>query len=360
MSKPFSKSPELRHPQGFTLVELLVTMALSLILLGMAFSLFNQLNDTADVVRTMADVNSNLRVGVNLVARDLATAGAAIPLGGIPLPGGGSGATAVTPINMPGPGARTFNPGTGGYMAIITPGSGFGPTTGTGVPAIPTDVITIITVNPISNLNQYPLTAITYTTTSTTITVDTRTNIASGVSQVVPGQLIMLENSSTCLLTVTAVNTTARTITFTDGDPADVLGLNQFPNPPNGPTTGTIAQLPPVAASTTAYHLNMITYYLDNSNPQKLMRLVGSGYAGTGTAQPVALGINVLQFSYSLSPPATPTDPTRTVVAPNTIRKVNLWMIANADHRARISQKYYSNSIATSVTIQNLAYFNRY
>jgi hypothetical protein len=263
---------------------------------------------------------------------------------------------------MPGPGARTFNPAAGGYLAIITPGSGFGPTTGTGVPATPTDVITIITVNPISNLDQYPLTAITYTTTSATITVNAATNIASGVSPVVPGQLIMLENSSTCLLTATAVDTTPHTITFTHGDPADVLGLNQFPNPPNGPTTGTIAQLPPVAASTTAYHLNMITYYLDNSDLQvwKLMRLVGSGYAGTGTAQPGALGINVLQFPFSLSPPATPTDPTRTAAAPNTIRKVNLWMIAKADHRARMSQKYYSNSIATSVTIQNLAYFNKY
>jgi prepilin-type N-terminal cleavage/methylation domain-containing protein len=69
MSRPFSKSPELRHPRGFTLVELLVAMALSLTLLGMAFNLFNQLNDTADVAGTMADVNSNLLAGVNLVGQ---------------------------------------------------------------------------------------------------------------------------------------------------------------------------------------------------------------------------------------------------------------------------------------------------
>jgi prepilin-type N-terminal cleavage/methylation domain-containing protein len=361
MCKLFSESPELRHPKGFTFVELMVAMALSLILLGITFNLFNQLNAAADLAGTMADVNQNLRASVNLIARDLSTAGAEIPQGGIPLPGGGTS----TLIKRPWPAATTF-PATG-YMAVITPGPGLGPSTGSGGTAIPTDAITLITVNPLSQLDQFPLWGIATTASpaSVTITMNPGTDISTGPTQVVAGQLIMLKNNSACLLAATAFNYTNRTITFTQGDVVnDPLGLNQFGGTPQflagGPTTGTISQIGPggafpLATGTTAYHINMITYYLDTSNPQKLMRKVG-----TGPAQAVALGINVLQFAFSLSPPATPTDPTRTVAAPNTIRKVNLWVIAIADHMNRKSLKYYSNSIATSVTVQNLAYFNRY
>jgi len=317
-------------------------MTLSLIVLGLAFDVFNQLNDASDLAGCVADVNENLRASVNLITRDLSSAGAEIPLGGIPLPGG----NIATLINRPGPGASTF-PNTG-YMPVITPGTGLGPTLG----GYTTDEVTIISINPVSLLDQYPLTAISYDQTHATITVNNGTNLATGVSQVLPGQLIMLENSTTCILAVTAVDTTNNIITFTTGAAADVLGLNQFP--PNA-TTGTIAQLPPVAASTTAYHVNMISYYVNASNPPRLMRQVG-----TSAAQPIGVGINLLQFSYSLSPPATPTDPTNVVGNPNQIRKVNLWVNAQADHPSRRTRQYYSDSIKTSVVVQNLAFFNKY
>jgi hypothetical protein len=106
----------------------------------------------------------------------------------------------------------------------------------------------------------------------------------------------------------------------------------------------------------------MVTYYLDASNPQRLRR-----QTGTGAAQPVALGINVLQFAYDyLNAGGTISVNQRgaccplTGLIPKGIRKVNIWTIAKADHRSRKSKKFYSNSIATSVTVQNLAYFNKY
>jgi prepilin-type N-terminal cleavage/methylation domain-containing protein len=350
MSKLFPKAPEVRRPKGFTLVELMVAMALGLILLGIAFTLFDQVNNASDLAGTMADVNQNLRAGVNLVARDLTTCGAGIPLGGIPLPGG-SGATL---IRRPGPSANTF-PNTG-FMPVITPGSGLGPARGT----IPTDVVTVISVNPLSRLGQQNLVGITFTSTSAQITVAAGTDIAAGASQVVPGQLIMLTNvNSSCLLTATAVDATANTVTFTAGDVYDVLGLNQFP--PSA-TTGTIGQLqtggtPPTFPSTTANHITMITYYLDDTSPpRRLMRQVGGG-----TSQPVALGIDVLQLSYDYYDSlGAVTANQRIVPAPNQIRNVNLSVTAKADHPARKSRRYYSNTINTSVVIQNLAYFNKY
>ena len=397
MSKSSLKSPEVRPPQGFTLVELMVAMGLSLLLLGIAFNLFDGLNNAADLAGAMADVNENLRAGTNMIARDLSTAGAEIPLGGFPLPTGGTPCKAIKiplPSWLP---VRNFNPACSGNMNVITPGSGFGPTTGSGGTAIPTDSITLITVNPNSQLDQFQLSSISPVTTSgayccfpvgttsVTITVNPGTNggnlTAAGAAQVLPGQLIMLSNmNSSVLLAVSAV--TATTITFTTGDATnDVLGLNQFPLTASSPTSGTIAKLQTKGTSpaanfypaTYAYHITMTTYYLDNVSRAPtwmLMKQVGTGAPLTGSPavqskppQPVAMGINVLQFSYSLWPAAVPTDPTRAFASPytpDTIRKANLWLIAKADHPTRKSGLYFTNSIATSVVAQNLAYFKKY
>jgi type II secretory pathway pseudopilin PulG len=352
MSKPIHNSSGPSPTTGYSLVELMVAMGLSLLLLGLTFTLFNQLYSTADLASTMGDVNENLRAAVNAVSRDLSTAGSEIPPGGIPIPNGGT----ATAINRPGPpGTPAFPLGTT-TINVITPGDSLGPTQGSGGTAIKTDIVTMISVNPASNLDQYTLTALSYSVTAATVTVDTRTSLGPGSAQVLKGQLIMLSNTNaSCLLAVTDVNTGTGVITFTHGDATnDPLGINQF----SGPASGMIKQLnttgSPPTPPVTAYHISMVTYYLDTSTPPRLMK-----QSIMGAAQPVALGIPVLQFSYSLSPPGSP-DPTDNPASPNTIRKANLWMIAEADHRNKGSGQFYSKSIALSVTVQNLAYFNRY
>jgi len=377
MSRPFLRLSGPHHTRGFTLIELMVAMALSLLLLGLTFSLFQQLNNASDLVSTMADVNENLRVAVNTVARDLSTAGSEIPQGGIPIPTGGT----ATLINRPGPPGKglTFPPLPLTTIPVITPGDALGPAQGT----ITTDIVTIISVNELSQLDEYTLTAVSNTLTSASVTVNTATcgwgspasacpvGFTAANSQVTPGQLIMLTNvNGSCLLTATAVSLTTGVITFANGNPYDVLGVNQF----NGPTSGTIVQLKTGGAypSTTAYAINMVTYYLDTSIPNhQLMRVTPQQFQA-GTPQVMARGINVLQFAYSLSPPASPTDPDGwattdststppwTTYAPNTIRKVCLWIIATADHPNPGTKQVYTKEIATSLTIQNLAYYNKY
>lgn len=376
MFKPNHKSYRSRRTEGYSLVELMVAMALSLLILGMAFTFFNDMYNTADLADNIADVNENLRAAVNVLSTDLMTSGTEIPYGGIPIPSGGT----ATAINRPGPpGSGTFPcPSPPCALPVISPGPGLGPkccpaATGT----IPTDLITLVSINQLSNLDQYPLTNITTSVTAATITVappvpgpGTNINPAGpptpNPSAVVPGQLIMLTNvKASCLLTVTAVDYTTNVITFTHNDPNDTFGVNQF----SGPTSGTIAQLqitgPPPSPATTAYHVNMVTYYLDNSTkPYRLMKQYLIKTA-TNLPQPVALDINVLQFSYSLYPACdTPSDPCRSITdplqGPNNIRKVNLWAVGQADHPNRKTGRYFSNSIATSVTVQNLAYYNKY
>jgi len=261
-------------------------------------------------------------------------------------------------------------------MDVITPGGNCGPATGT----FRTDVITVITVNPVSQLSQYNLTGITpatftSTTTSAAITVNAATNIASGPSQVLPGQLIMLSNvNGSCLLTVSAVNTSTNTITFNKGDATnDPFGFNQFSYSPGGPTSGTLGQLvtagpPPTYPPTTAFAITLISYYLDNTvTPERLMRLVGTGAPMAGTppvptqpAQPVALGIYIMQFTYDLWDGTTVTANQMSASLPEQIRKVNMSLTGRADHPNRKTGVYFSNTFNTSVAVQNLSYYNKY
>lgn len=380
---------------GFSLVELLTAMALSLLLFALTFTLVQQLDNTADVVGSMADVNENLRAAVNMVSRDLSTAGQNIPLGGIPLPYTGTG----TPtIKRPYPSTSYFpTPPSGStlYMPVLTAGNGLGPSQGSGATAISTDVVTMIGVNQTSSFNPTTVNTSTslptFSSASATITVST-----TAAGYVSPGQLIMLTDANaSCLLAISAVNTTTGVITFTNGDTThDLLGVNQFPTVSAtngsitaGPTSGTILQLETATtsggkttyawpATVTAYPISMTTYYLDTTTPEKnLTKLTTMGTSGCTTvscANVVALGIDIMQVYYSLSPPATlngvqsdptenpwptTTDPGNT---PADIRKVVLYVVGQTNHKNFANSQWYSREIKNAVTIQNLDYYNKY
>ena len=382
---------------GFSLVELLTAMALSLLLFAMTFSLVQQLDNTADVVGSAADVNENVRAAINMVSRDLSTAGQNIPVGGIPLPYGGT----ATAIKLPYPTTSNFPTPAGGstlFIPVLTAGNGLGPTQGSGTNQISTDVVTMIGVNQTSNFNPTTVSTTsphqpTISSTAATITVS-----ATAAGYVSAGQLIMLtNNNSSCLLAISSVNTSTGVITFTHGDSTnDLLGVNQFPTLSgtgaitNGPQYGTILQLETATvhsgnpttttyswpATLTAYPIAMVTYYLDSSTPIKdLVKLTSmgtSGCAAVSCANVIALGINVFQVFYSLSPPATlngansdPTEnpwPTTTDTGntPNHIVKVVLNVVGETNHKNFANSQWYSREIKNAVTIQNLDCVNKY
>jgi len=341
MSKP-NYNPASRSA-GFTLLELLVAMSLSLILFGLAFNLAQQLNNVADTVSSMSDVNENVRAAMNMVSRDLQQAGQNIPVGGLPIPNGGS----ASAINRPGPGGLTF---TGTVLPVLTPGYQLGRVQGSGINAFNTDAVTIIGVNQASLFNQTPVTANpTVSGASATITVS-----STAAGYVSPGQLIMLINANgSCLLAATGVNSSTGVITFAHGSATyDPLGVNQF----SGATAGTINQLQTSGSGTwpkiNAYPISMTTYYLDNSSPGRLMKQVTMG-----TAQPVALGINVMTISYYCS---SGVSPTRNPASPNTVQKVAVTLIGETDHQNHASTQWYSKSITNAVAVQNLDFHNKY
>src|SRR5208282_2039873 len=135
-----------------------------------------QLYNTTDLAGTMGDVNENLRAAANVITRDLSTCGWELGQSGIPIPYGGT----ATRIIMPGPPLNSLSPAnatandfpSSQYLPILTPGPGYGQSTGSGGTLIPTDQITIITVNPlISTLSI--TTAPTITATAATVTTTT-------------------------------------------------------------------------------------------------------------------------------------------------------------------------------------------
>jgi len=211
-----------------------------------------------------------------------------------------------------------------------------------------TDEVTIVMVNPNSNLNQYPLVTIANTSTESTITVDSRTDVGA---EVVVGDLVMFSNSNgSAMGMVTDVDPTNNTIQFAIGDP---LGLNQ-PAAESG-TLPWLANADGTYPPTVATKLTMISYYLDASDPSwpRLMR-----QEGASTPQPVALGITNLQVSYDLSDGVTVN--VRSPATPNQIRKANLMISARSERRSRKSEQFFTNTINTAITIRNLAYKNKY
>ena len=69
---------------GFTLMELMISMGVTLTLLYAAVSMFKNASQANQAVSQSTDMNENLRSGLNLLEQDLQQAGEGIPTGGIP------------------------------------------------------------------------------------------------------------------------------------------------------------------------------------------------------------------------------------------------------------------------------------
>lgn len=400
MSKPLSNPSGPSPARGFSLIELLLAMALSLVVLALTFTLVQELQNTADLANTSADVNENLRAAVIMMTRDLSTAGENMPGGSIALPYTPGNPSPTPSITLPTPAYPAATPfptpypaGASLYWPVVAAGYAAGPTQGSGANAITTDIVTIIGVDQTSSFNNTAASAPTLPaspTGSATITVS-----PTAAGYVTPGQLIKLTNTNgSCLLAVSTVNTTTGVITFAHGDAHDYLGVNQFSilltsdTATAGPSSGTMSQLQTATKSPTtglysfswpttltADPISMVTYYLDTATPRNLQKLVTSPPATLPPVpQPVALGINVMQIRYvltqtsalgviSLTIPAVG-NPWPSVANPNYsptyIRRAVLTMIGESDHQNHANKQWYSKEVVSSVAVQNLDYYNKY
>lgn len=365
---------------GFSMVELLVAMGISTMVLGaatMAMQHANKLNETVLVVSGM---NNSLRIGMDMVVRDLLQVGSGLPTSHAILIPSGVGSSR---IKMPGPPGTTFaNLATDVDINAVNPESGLGPV----INGAPTDVLSVLTAD--NNFVNTPLVAITNTTIDVA-TTDPATglaiNIATGPDRVLPGQLLMLEKgSANTLVEVTAVDTVNRRITFANGDS---LNLNQ-----TGAAAGNVAALlatappdvlpaPPATQilPTSATRIRMITYYLDNTDPNhpRLVRRINNGSATTfdnTSGVVVAMEIENLQFTFDtadgINNPSnlkfTAADLAGTGgCAPNPcdqnrIRKINVMLTGHSKQAVQLSGQRFRNTLNSQVSLRGMAFIDEY
>ena len=363
--QPISGGGRLREAAGFSLVELLVSSAIMVTILGSTMMTMTQalrVNETALLVTGM---NSTLRGGMDLMIRDLLQVGSGLPPGHVILTPSGAGSL---PLRIPGPPGTAFLSVSGDPdLSAIVPGPGLGPV----INGVPTDIITVLAAD--NTFTDVALTAV----TSTSVDVSSAVNIASGPDRVLPGQLMMIEKgATTTLVQVTTVNTSTRRLTLASGDS---LRLNQ-----PAAAAGSLAVLDAVAPAatppaTSATRIRMVTYYLDASVAEhpRLVRRINNGHPMTfdntlGTA--VAIDVENLQFTYDLADGATNPANVRFTTADlagsgacapnpcsvNQIRKVNVVITARSKDRFRSTQQFFRNSLSSQVSLRGMAFVDEY
>lgn len=330
--------------QGFSLVEVLIATALTVILLAGAMGALNDAMGLNDRTTLMADLEQNLRAGMNFLIRDFISAGWEIPTGGIPIPSG----PGALQVNRPGPPGANYSFGSSATVAAVNPGASLGPVEN----GRPTDIVNILYADNMLPLNQSPLAAI--AANGSSMTVNAGTPISGVPNEIRPGDLIGFSNAlGNTLQCVTRV--AGQTVFFETGDP---FNLNQ----PGAPQ-GSIMQLQSggVFPPTTATRILLITYYLDNTTDPLMPRLVRQVNMRTGEA--VALVLEDMQLSYDLVDGVTNPTGIETPVPPNSpnqIRKANIFLSGRSSSRVRTTDEFLHRSLTTQVSLRSLSFIDRY
>ena len=382
--------------KGFSLIELLVAMAILLIVVSVATSMILQAQHVSEAVALEANMQEDLRAGMHFIVSDLAQAGEGIPAAGISVPNTAGG---VSNMNRPGtPGAAIFQsqdvpPVTYTTLPPVIPGSRLGNVVTTQNPltkailagGFNTDIITVLyadntLVSSVGGANPPLLTAApvnqpvgppicngAIAANGSTVTMDAACfQMPGGPIPIQTGNLMMFRNiNGTALQYVTSV--AGATINFAPADPA---GLNQ-----TGLPNGTVTKINAAAIPTTITRVWMVTYYLDTvtipARPQLIRQVNYPNFPAGAPAnppQPVGEVIENLGFSYDIVNSADPagTYPNGAGNAPTPIapdnpfsfRAVNIYLGGRSEYAwtGTTTPQFLRNSLSTQVSIRSLSF----
>jgi prepilin-type N-terminal cleavage/methylation domain-containing protein len=375
-----------RKNSGFTLIELMVSMSVTLVLLYAAVSMFRNASQTNQVVTQASDMTDNLRAGLNLIQQDLQQAGTGIPVTGIPIPYTTNGSM-TAPCGLTAEPNRPTLTGSAQFhlcnatLPAVEPGNSLGPmvTAPDGGTARPTDEITVVYADNTLGTDVHPINQPanpgppaqpacngTLTISGTTLLVNfdpTCLDLTKPDQKFNPGDLIMFSNvKGSTLMAVTSAAGTGVTLA-----PGDAFNLNGR----SGDTGGTIWQLqsgcntgaPACFPPTTALRVWMISYYLDNISSPPYVRLIRQVNFNTPT--PVGETLENLQFTYNLVDGAS--NPSNQAVIPtgsneSQIRSVNVLLAARSTYTTKsgATPTYARNNLVTQISLRSMAYYNKY
>jgi prepilin-type N-terminal cleavage/methylation domain-containing protein len=387
----------MKKQSGFTLVEMMVAMAVALVALAATVAAFRDSAHTNQRVALKSDISDNLRAGMNFIQQDLIQAGTGIPVGGISIPNSGSPSagcpSGVSALNRPTltAGALEF-PICNTTLPAVEPGDGLGnPINSPDATSVtPTDLITMMYVDNTLGLDNKPINqapfgadpgcagtispignTVFFDNTTIYLGVVNCTDLSKATVPINPGDLIMFSNANgNAIQTVTAVS--GQTLTFGTGLAAgDAYSLNG-----TGKPAGTLIQLQNYTTDalgnrvyngtyppTTASRIWMISYYLDDVTDPGRVRLIRRTNFNPGVV--VGETIENLQFTYNYvsggtvlaSQPAVPAG-----YSENQIRSVDVYLGARSDNALNVAgtPAYIRNSLQTQVCLRSLAYVNQY
>ena len=389
--------------RGFTLIEVLVSLAIGTLVLGAAVKLFSQAMGATFVVSQRAEMQQDLRASSDLLIKDISLAGAGLPSAtGIALPQSGT-----KPIYGFAPScAAKNNCVPGGGIAYPCTAAGANPCNPTLYGLIPgfqmgiqppgspskTDVITVTYTDTVFALPCYTITSI--TTVSVTLQLPAvlpstciltpplvaPQAVNAAAVGLVPGDVVLIQstvggNSATAvgeITNVTANGGNNYTLAFAAGDP---LNLNQ-PAAASGDLAQLACSAPCVPPSTaTATRIFVISYYLwmmpdplgVGAGTPTLMRQVNGQ-----TPIPVQESVVNLQFTYDTYNTngtllnAVGDGGYSTGTSFNLIRKINVIhlttraQMSGVQSGLMISKGYQTFDTQTSISARNLSYQNRY
>jgi prepilin-type N-terminal cleavage/methylation domain-containing protein len=366
-SRPAAGDPQ----AGFTLVELLTSMAITTVIVGATMGALSNAIRATETATLVTSMNNGLRTTVDLMVRDLLQVGQGLPSGNIIAVPTGLGSTQV---KLPGPpGTAYLMPVNATEIKAVIPGPGLGPMVG----GRTTDMITTIAAD--SAFDHVKLTAL--AANGSSMTVDPAVPInGAGPGGRELGNLIMLtKGSSSTLVQVTRI--VGQTVFF---DAADSLNLNQVgaadgnakwlfnDAPPDVPT--------PTFIPTAASRIRMISFYLDaTTDPTRprLVRRINNGDPfnyNNASGNVVAFDIENLQITYDLADGVTnPTNVKMTPAdiaggtadcpdpcSPNQIRKVNIVISGRSRATLKNTKQFFRNQLTTQVSLRSLAFVDRY
>ena len=364
-----------KNGHGFTLLELMVSMALGLIVMAAMTSLFKTGLNSTMLVTQRAETQQNMRSAIDLMVKDIGMAGAGLPSGGIQLPIGGGATAARFGCDQGGTcHVPTFNYPNTNYMYGIIPGFSNGVEANAVIPAAPApavnDSITVIYADYNFPLWEYNVTfpnapdgsSICLTPNSTFAPAPPLPTAAGGI---LAGDLILINGTNGVSAVGEVTGVTATTISFANTDP---LNFNYSGNTHTNnvyAVSGGAGGVCPAAGNTTqgtAYRLFAVTYYLTvpaAGQTPRLMRQVNGL-----TPVPVADDIINMQFAFDTYNSTTSAldanqpNPLGVGESPNNIQKVNIVLMGQSIiNNGNKSQNMF---LATSVSARNMAFRNRY
>jgi prepilin-type N-terminal cleavage/methylation domain-containing protein len=398
------KHPSRSSTRGFSLIELMLALALGLLITGAAVKLYSTGVDATWVIQQRAEMQQDLRAAENLILRDISLAGAGLtqvpgesvllPFATTPIYGCSTGAAGlVCPPN----GAINY-PCVGGACGAATPPTlypimpGFQLGIKPQGSAIPSDIMTVVYSD--TNLALSCYTNMTTSAGGTVLTFTAPPNnplpggcalppgvtypqaLNNNVNGLIPGDVVLLHTSTGWAVgEVTAVappyptnnppvaGVSTYSITFGNGD---TLKLNQAAQ------ANDLTQISG-GANPQAWRIYVITYYLQNwTDAAGLTTTILYRQVNGQPAVPLVDNIANMQFTYDTYNTsgtllnATGDGGESIGIAPSSIRKVNIahltihGQLYGTRSSLMATQGFQSFDEQTSISTRNMSYSNRY